>query len=282
MTDTPSFRDIAAESAVEVETEVTETPVAEPSTTAETPEQTQEEVFAEKSELQGRTPEQLEEIYKNWQRSYTEKRHKETQAIKEMQAELARLKEAPQVREVSPQQPTVEQRAEEAQQALNVGQMTVEQYTEHMSNLAREQAREAAREEYKAMMAEEREAQLSEKALEQFQATDSRLNDLSPDFNEGFRNEVQRELAELLDHHLEEQGSYNGFDSATLTKQIIERRDKELDDIIKTRTQQSTQAAKMREAKSKKSEVRGSTSNGLSIGGNSIRDILTEAVDSNG
>lgn len=275
--DTPSFREVVEEATVEVETPQ-ETPKVEPSATEQPAEQTQEEVFAEKSELTGKTPEQLEEIYKNWQRSYTEKRQKETQRIKEMEAELARLKQV----QPQAQQPTVEQRAQEAQQALDLGQMSVSQYTEYMKNLAAESAREAAREEYQTLIAEERENQLASKALEQFEAADSRLNQHSPEFNESFKNEVQRELAELLDAHLEKEGSYKGFDAASLTKQIIERRDKELDDIIKTRTQQSTQAAKMREAKTKKAEVRGSTSDGQSIGGNSIRNILSEAVDSVG
>ncbi len=272
---TPSFRDIATE-AVEAEP-TTETPEVQPSTTVEPKEETQEEVFAEKGELAGKTPEQLEETYKNWQRAYTEKRQKETQQLKELQVKLEQL-EKQTVQQ--PQQAPVEQRAQEAQQALDLGQMSVSQYTEYMKNLAAEQAREVAREEYQAIMAEERETQLADKALEQFETADSRLNPHSPEFKEGFRNEVQRELAELLDHHLEEHKSYKEFDAATLTKQIIERRDKELDEVIKLRTQQSTQAAKMREAKARKSEVRGSTSNGQSIGGSSIRDILSETLDS--
>jgi len=86
-------------------------------------------------------------------------------------------------------------------------------------------------------------------------------------------------LADVLDEHLETTGSYKGFDTATVTKQIVERRDQELDDIIKKRTIDSTKAAQMREAKAKKSQVRGSTSNGQPVGGNSFRDILNETLD---
>ncbi len=158
--------------------------------------------------------------------------------------------------------------------------MTVEQYTEYMKGLAAEQAREVAREEYQTMVAQEREQQLATKALDDFKGSDPRLDDNSPEFNESLRNEVQRELAELLNDHLDKFDSYKDFDTKTLTKQIIERRDKELDEIIKKRTIQSTQAAKMREAKAKKSGTRGTTSSGQPVGGNSIRDILSEAVES--
>jgi len=45
-----------------------------------------EEAFAEKGDLTGKTPEQLEEIYKNWQRSYTLKRQAERKELEELRA----------------------------------------------------------------------------------------------------------------------------------------------------------------------------------------------------
>ena len=275
MTDSPSFREIAEESVMQEEA-TPETSVEQVQT--EQPETTQEEVFAEKGELAGRTPEQLEEIHKNWQRSYTEKRQKETHQLKELQAELEMLRNQPQA-PVVPQDTSVQERAEEAQQALDVGQMTVSQYTDYMRALAIEEARNAARDEFQTQVTTQREETLAETALEQFQTADTRLSTFSPEFNESFRDEVQRELADVLDEHLETTGSYKGFDTATVTKQIVERRDQELDDIIKKRTIDSTKAAQMREAKAKKSQVRGSTSNGQPVGGNSFRDILNETLD---
>lgn len=274
MIGTPSFRDVVEESVVEADTESTETQQVQPTATAESQEQTQVEVFAEKGELAGKTPEQLEQTYEAWQKAYTAKRQKETQELKEYQAKLAELE---QKLATQPQggQP-VEQRAAMAQEQVELGNMTVPQYTEYIKELSKE----AAREEYKALMSEEREQQLASKAVEQFQSADPRLNEHNPEFAEGFRDEVRREIADLLDKHLADTGSYQGFDSLTLAKQIVERKDRELDESIKKRTLQSTQAAKMREAKAQKASVRGSTANSASLGGNSIRDILSEAVDS--
>jgi hypothetical protein len=278
--DTPSFRDIATESVAEVKVEATtETPEVQPTATEEPTEATQEEVFAEKTELKGRTPEQMEEIYQNWQKAYTAKRQKETQELKEYQAKLAEL-EKKVVQPQTQQNADVNQLAQDAREQVELGQMSVQQYTEYIKQLMVEEAREVARQEYQSFQAAEREEQLANTALEQFQSVDARLNENAPNYDESFKNEVQRELAELLDEHLNEKGSYQGFDAQTLTKQIVERRDAQLDEIIKKRTIQSTQAAKMREAKAKKSEVRGSTQDGQSIGGNSIRSILSEAVDS--
>lgn len=281
MTDTP-FRDIAQEALsenVEVEAKA-ETPEVQPIATEEPKEETQEETFAEKPELKGKTPEQLEEIYQNWQKAYTAKRQKESQELKEYQRKLAEL-EAKQSQTVT-QKTDVQGLQEEAQQQVELGNMTVQEYTEYMRQVMAEEARNVARQEYQEMIAQEREDKLAQTALEQFQSVDGRLNENAPEFDESFRNEVQRELAELLDEHLESKGSYQGFDAQALTKEIVARRDAQLDEIIKKRTIQSTQAAKMREAKAKKSEIRGSTSDGQSIGGNSIRNILSEAVDSIG
>lgn len=289
MFDTP-FRDIAQEALsknVEVEAK-TETPEVQPIATGEPTEKIQEETFAEKTELTGKTPEQLEEIYQNWQKAYTAKRQKETQELKEYQRKLAELEKKlaqPHTQLVEPDKNRYmplnsEQLAQDAREQVQLGNMTVEQYTEYMRGVMAEEAKNVARQEYQQMITQEREDQLAQTALEQFQSVDGRLNENAPNFDESFRNEVQRELAELLDAHLEDKGSYQGFDAQALTKEIVARRDAQLDEIIKKRTIQSTQAAKMREAKAKKSEVRGSTSDGQSIGGNSIRSILSEAIDS--
>ena len=53
--------------------------------------ETEEEAFAEKPDLSGKTPEELEEVYKSWQKSYTQKRQEEKKALKEMETRLKEL-----------------------------------------------------------------------------------------------------------------------------------------------------------------------------------------------
>jgi hypothetical protein len=272
MSDSSSFRDIAQEAAEPVEEvkEVTQPAVEEPKE-----EQSQEsftEPVDEKS-LETMTPQQLLEMRKNWERAYTAKRQKETAEIKEYQRKLAELESRPQT------QASVQEKAEEAREQVEIGNMSVEEYTKYLQDLNAEQARKIAREEYQAIHKEEVETQLAERAVSDFKSVDPRLDDSNPEHNQSFEIDVKRELAELLDKHMAEHETYQGFDTKALTKAIIERKDAELDNIIKTRTQQSTQAAKMREAKMQKTMVRGTSSDSQRIGGDSIRSILSDAVN---
>lgn len=231
-----------------------------------------DESFIEKGELKGKTADELEEIYQNWNKAYTAKRQKETAEIKAMREELDRLKANP----APVQTQTVEDKADEAKRQVDLGNMS----TEYMKTLFAEQARQVAREEYESITNEKQESSLAESALETFNKADPRFDETSPNYDEDMRTDVQRELADLLDDHLAQSGSYKGFDTATVVKQIIARRDAKADEIIKKRTQESTQAAKMRDAKLRKSETRGTTSNSQKIGGDSIKDILSETLDS--
>ncbi len=268
--DSSTIRDIAEESATEVPAE---TPVISEPKAPETP---QEENFAEPVDpkaLAKMSPEELLEVRKNWERAYTAKRQKETAEIKAYQQRIAELETH------APQTEQVQVKADEAQRQVELGQMSVPEYTEYVKGLMADEARKIAREEYQTLHTEEREQQLAQKALTDFTSTDARLSETSPDYDELFATEVKRELAELLDKHMAEHSSYTGFDAKALTKQIVERKDEALDSIIKTRTQQSTQAAKMREAKMRKTEVRGSSSDGQRTEGDSIRSILLETLD---
>lgn len=273
MSDNSSFRDIAQEATAEGEVKE---PVTQPEVAPEV-EQTQEESFTEpvdEKSLEKMTPAQLLEVKKNWERAYTAKRQKETAELKEYQRKIAEYESRPQTPVVD-----VQEKAQEAKEQVELGNMSVEEYTKYLQDLNAEQARQIAREEYKAIHKEEVEGQLATQALSDFKSTDPRLDDNGPDHNETFAVDVKRELAELLDKHMAEHETMQGFDTKALTKAIIERKDAEMDNIIKTRTQQSTQAAKMREAKFKKTEVRGTSSDSQHIGGDSIRSILTDTLN---
>jgi hypothetical protein len=280
MSDSSTFRDIATDVATEAVDQPQETS-QEPSVANEAPTETPqpEETFAEKGELKGRSPEELEETYQNWQKAYTAKRQKETQELKEAKQKLAELEQRF-AQHPQPQGQGIEKRAQDAQRQVELGNMSVPEYTEYVQDLMAEKAREIAREEYQNIHKQEKDQQLALKAVEDFNNADPRLNEHTPEFDETFQAEVQREVADLVQKHLDEFNSYEGLDVITLTKQIIERRDKQLDEIIKKRTQQSTQAAKMRDAKAKKSEVRGTTSPSQRVGGDSIRSVLEDALDS--
>jgi hypothetical protein len=280
MSDSSPFKDIAEESLKESvqEDQPQESLENERSTDDQKPENIQEEEsFTEKEDLKGKTPEELEEIRKKWDSAYRAKRQKETQEIKDYQKRLQDLEE----RLAQKERPTsgIQQSAQYAQHQVELGNMSVPEYTRYIENLMAEKARMVAREEYQVLNLQEREQYLAASAVEKFQSSDPRLSEHSPEYDESFKVEVQREMADLLDKHLSEHNTYEGFDAESLTKEIVNRRDKQIDDIIKKRTQQSTHAARMRESKLRKSSTHGTTSDAQNISGNSFRDILSDTID---
>lgn len=264
-----------------------ESPQVEPDQKAEkkqpeVPEIEREETFAEKGDLQGKTPEELEEIYKNWQRAYTEKRQKETQELKHLREQVEQSKARSKTAERSVQD--IRQDAQQAQRDVELGKMSVEQYTEHIKKLMAEEARQIAREEFRTLSTAQKEQQYQEQAYQAFISADDkgRLNPDSPTADEVLINEVQGFLAKELQKHIEEKGTAKGFDAGTLAKKRVEEYDARLDEIIKKRTQQSTQLAQARAAKAKKSATKGTNTDSSPVDGNSIKDILSKAVEETG
>lgn len=288
--DTP-IREVLDEVVTDSEAEevVEEQPIEEPKAEDQQPEVTQEEVeaFTEKGELQGKSPEELEEIYKNWQRSYTEKRQAETQELKKLRAELEKLKTSTPKPEPVKDERSVSQIREDigqAQEAVQLGQMSVAEYTEHMRKLMAEEARQIAREEFTTLSTQEKEQSYQEQAYQAFIAADDkgRLNADSPTADEALIREVQEHLATELSKYMEEKGTAKGFDAGTLAKQKVDEYDARLDELVKKRTKQSTQLAQARAVKAQKSSTRGSNAKSSSSSSKSIRDVLSEVVEESG
>jgi len=129
-----TFRD-AAQKAIE-ESTVTDSGVeAEATTPTEAPEveapatEVEEEVFAPKGELQGRTAEELEGIYKDWNKSYTQKRQSERaelQQLREERDQLASRLQGLEHQSSNPQQVAAEYQGEQDElvQLLQTGQIS--------------------------------------------------------------------------------------------------------------------------------------------------------------
>jgi hypothetical protein len=282
MTGTP--REVLDEVITESEAEVQ--PVEESQPVDQQSETSQEEVetFAEKGELQGRTPEELEEIHKNWQRAYTEKRQRETQELKQYREELERLKAAQTQQTDQKSVSQIHNEMGQAQEDLQLGQMSVQEYTDYMRNLMQEEARAIAREEFSTLTTQQREEQYQESAYQEFISADERgrLNANSPTADEALIKDVQDFLAVELQKHIDETGSAKDFPAGKLAKERISAYDARIDEIVKTRTKQSTQLAQARAVKAQKSSTRGSNAQSAPTHGTSIRDTLLEAVEQAG
>lgn len=284
MTDTP-IKEVLDE--VVNESEPVETqPVEESKAVDQQPEITQEEVetFAEKGELQGRTPEELEEIYKNWQRAYTEKRQKETQELRALREQLEQRKVEKPTSDESRSVAQIRQDMGQAQQDVQLGRMSVEEYTNYMRELMKEEARQVAREEYKEMTTQERESQYQDQAFKEFVSADERgrLDPNSPTADETLSKVVRDYLAEELEKYIQEHRTAKDFPAGKLAKEKTAEYDARIDEIVKTRTKQSTQMAQVRAAKAQKASTRGSDASSAPTSGSSIRDILVETIESSG
>lgn len=284
--DTPSIRDVVAEATESVETqteavEETVQPIEPEASEVQTEEQAEElEKFTEDKDLTGLTPEQLLAEKKEWERAYTKKRQEEKAELRRMQEEIEAYKSQTQA---PAQTLNFDQERAYAVQDLRAGRITPDQYTETMRHLLIEEAKLATRQEREAIKEEEiyeKEVNNQEQAYQQFVSSDPRLDDNNPSlFNRPLFLDVKTKLGDALDEYFEQNGTSLGFDVKSITGQLIADYDAQIDELVKTRTQQSVQASKMREAKSQKGAARGSTAESSSVGGTSIRDMLSQTVD---
>lgn len=284
MTDTPSIREVL-ETSQEVETPVVEEKV-EAKVETETPEapvaeEQPVEKFAEDKDLTGLTPEQLLETKKQWEAAYTRKRQAETAELKRLKAELEQFK-AQQV--ATPQVEKVDFRQQKAEinELYRLGQIDYNSAIAKLEEITREEARQVAREEIEQVQSQtkqQEEDSRQQQLLSDFYSTDLRLNQESPTHDSTLELEVRSKIGEALESYIQENGTSAGFDVKGLTNQFVQEYDQRIDELVKIRTQQSVQAAKMRDAKIQKGASRGTTTQSTPVQGDSIRDVLSQTLD---
>lgn len=287
MSDTQSIREVIEETSQEVETPVVEEAKVETPEASQPQEVVAEEQpevvekFAEDKDLSGLSPEQLLETKREWERAYTKKRQAETAELKKLREEIEQFRKQQTVSEPAPVVDFSQQKAQVNELYRN-GQLDYQTAIAKLEEINREEARQVAREEFEAIQTE---AQLREEHTRQeqfwseFLSVDTRLDEHSPTPDKTLLSEVQGKLADALDLHIQNHGSSAGFDVKGLTQQFVQEYDQRIDELVKQRTKQSVQAAKMRDAKIQKSASRGTTTESTSVGGNSVRDILSQTVD---
>lgn len=289
MTDssTQSFRDLA-QKAIE-ESTVTETvaePTPEPEVEAKaetTPEP--EESFAQKGELKGRTAEELEEIYQNWNKSYTQKRQSETQELKQLREERDQLTQRLQSLEgqssSNPQHVAAEYQGEQDElvQLLQTGQITPADYHQRLQTIIQSQARAIARQEFENLSSEHDENSRQQLALSEVNSLDDRFNSNAPMYDKAMHRAILADVGEELDAYLaNNNGSSQGFDHKAVANRLISEWNERIDAQVKARTQQSTQVARDAAGKFAKQNPKSSPAQSVTTEGKSLRDLLTEEV----
>lgn len=280
---TTQLRDIAEQAVQEpLETE-TSTETEQP-----TPAPTEEEVkpFAEKGDLTGRTPEQLDEIYAKWNKSYTQTRQKEKAEIKAMKEEYERRIAEFEASKAKTAEPEVKSNAsdsvratEEVLNAFKEGRISAQELELYMKGIYEDEAKKIAEEVYTQKTQVQQEEQYQQKALESFFSVDERLNENSPNFSPRMQKQIGAEMAELLDAYIAEKGTAIGFDAASETKRLVEAYDAEIDELVKERTLQAQAQAKAKAERSARTEIRGNTAPTVSTKPLDRRAILEKALE---
>ncbi len=285
MSDSTDLRSVISEK-MEDDTHVTNQS-AEPSATAsetpkvETPDvqpqeqpPAQEEGFAKKIDVKGLSPEQLESVYSNYQKAYTQKRQKEKEEIRRYQEQIREYEE-----KLKNPSPIQNQAQRQVQEQFNLGNLTFEQYTHAMRQASQQDARQIAEE----IWTQREDKSNQEQMLQRFNSLDERFDKRftdveSPEYNATnawlYQN-VASELASALDAHIQANGTSIGFDSDTIAKEAIKRFDGLIDAIVASKVKESTQQAQNKAVEISRTTPKGKVAQSNTIGSKNLRDLIS-------
>jgi len=222
----PQTLDEVMDQTIVPEQEAVETPAEVGST-----EEPQEESYT-RIDPKSLSPE-LQAMHKSLLRDYTKK----TQALAKQRKEFEEGRSQPQQQE----QPQPIQ-AEQSAQVPHDG-MSVDEYTAFMLSKVEERLTEQQQ-----RMLDDQNQKYLDKAVQEFEATDERLNSESPVYDEYMRNAVGGKLDEALSAFTQENGSPIGFDYQAQTEELIEQYEKHMEEranaIATQRTQRAFKSAK--------------------------------------
>lgn len=199
----------------------------------ETPQTSQEVVEESYTRIDPKTlPPELQAMHKSLLRDYTKK----TQSLAQQRKEFEALRSQPQP-VTTPQESTLPDKPSE--------NMSVDEYTAFM--LAKVEEKLTAQQQ---KILDEQNQKYLDKAVQEFEATDERLNPESPEgvYDEYMRNAIGIKLDEELDAYTKENGSPIGFDYQGKTTELIEQYEEHMESrakaIAETKTKQAFQGVR--------------------------------------
>ncbi len=263
-----------------------ETPEAPEPEVSDTPQG--EESFAQKGELKGRTAEELEEIYQNWNKSYTQKRQSETAELKALREErdqlTQRLQGLEQKSSTNPQQVAQDYQGEQEDvlQLLQQGRITPVQYHQMIQQIIQSEARKIARDEFGNLSSEREEESRQQTALSEVNSLDERFTENAPTYDKAMHRAILADVGEELDTYIAEQGNSIGFDHKAVANRLISEWNARIDAEVKARTQKSTQVARDQSGKFAKQNPKGSPAKSVSTEPKNLREIFAEEIAKQG
>lgn len=246
----------------------------------------QNETFTEKTDLIGKTPEELEQIYKDWNAKYTKTRQKEREELRTHQNRIAELEnKLQQVQNTAQniQTPNMQNQAAFAKEQYDLGNMDLNQYTQYMRQVMQEDARNVAKE-----MIESQKRESVEREDQDYQngmytdvvSSDERLNEDSPNFNPLMTRTIMTDMANLLDQYISENGTAIGFRGKDIVSELIKAYDSEINKVVASRIQNQTNAAREKAIGSSRSVFQGRTALTVPVGKQTLNSILENVMHS--
>lgn len=154
-------------------------------------------------------PPELQAMHKSLLSDYTKK----TQSLAQQRKEFEQL-----MQQAQTQQPTQEQtsRQKPVENQVDISSMSVDEYTAYMMSQIDERLNA-----YETEQLQKQEQKYLDKAVAEFEATDERLNPLSPAYDEDMRTSVGTKLDKALSKYQEENGTAIGFDYQSATQDLV-------------------------------------------------------------
>lgn len=256
MTDTPTLDEALQEASSTLTTsedESEEQPQEVQEETQEPKEESQEEVFADKPELEGKSPQELEEIYTNWQRAYTQKRQTEKEELAKIKEEMGQLKAQ------VPEEPQIP-----------IDQMSPQQLSEYFAGRATKIAETAKENAY------------IESQEKSFYEIDGRLSEDSPTHDEGLFYTVVGKVTKLRDQFEKENGSVFGFDFVGEAKKAVQAYDESVKKQVQNYLGKQNQTVKDKAQRFQKANPKTKAGNVKKAGGLDLDDAFNEALAETG
>lgn len=208
-----------------------------------------EENFADKPDLSGRTPEELEEVYKGWQKAYTQKRQAEKEEMQKLQTRLSEL----------------ESKAPKFEKP--VSQMTPQEFQDFTLAQARKQV-EA-----------ERDNAYIESQEKSFYEVDPRLDEDSPNHDSALFYSTVGQLTKEREAYEKEHGSVYGFDFVGKAKGLVKAYDEATKLKVQSYLKKNNESARNKVDKSSKVNPKASQAKMKKVGGLDLDDAFEEAIN---
>lgn len=217
----------------------------------------EEEKFADKPDLTGKTPEELEEIYQNWNKAYTQKRQAEKEELKRQQDEVLRAKQ-----ELEKYQRQVPQK--------NIAEMNPQELAQHFAQKAKEIESVAKENSY------------IESQEQTFFGLDKRLDENNPEFDEALFYSTVGVLTKEREQFEKEKGTVVGFDFVGKAKEKIKAYDEKVKQQVQSYLKKQEGIARTKTDKFGKTNPNTKSGNVKKSGSMDLDEAMSEAIAESG